>query len=284
MFNRTMVSASNTMSQLQQKIDSIGNNLSNTDTTGYKSENATFGELLYQQYNNDKKDGAPRQTPLGIRIGVGAQIAQTQLNQAQGSLKTTNRYLDFALTKENQYFNVSIGNRHDPDDIQQIGMTRQGDFLLSPNANGTINLTDANGNFVLDSANRPIVFRGELEDIGVSEKGTMEVTYKDGTNEAINLGITQINRPDLMTHEQGNYLTLPDNLDELGVTEAEVAPDIPEAGRSQIGLENGVLEASNVDMSAEMTNLIQTQRSYQFNARTVSMADQMMGLVNSIRS
>ena len=155
---------------------------------------------------------------------------------------------------------------------------------MSPNADGTSNLTDVNGNYVLDANNDPVVFAGELEDIGVSEKGTMEVTYKDGTNEAINLGITQINRPDLMTHEQGNYLTLPDNLDELGVTEAEVAPDIPEAGRSQIGLENGVLEASNVDMSAEMTNLIQTQRSYQFNSRTVSMADQMMGLVNSIRS
>lgn len=284
MFNRTMVSASNTMSQLQQKIDSIGNNLSNTDTTGYKSENATFGELLYQQYNNDKKDGAPRQTPLGIRIGVGAQIAQTQMNQAQGSLKSTNRYLDFALTKENQYFNVSMGDRHDPDAEQQIGLTRNGNFQLSPNANGTSNLTDVNGNYVLDANNEPVVFAGDVENIGMRQNGAMEVTYKDGTTENIELGVRQVNRPDLMTHRAGNYLVVPDNFEELNVAEEDVAPQLNGEGRAQISLENGVLEASNVDMSAEMTNLIQTQRSYQFNSRTVSMADQMMGLVNSIRS
>lgn len=284
MFNRTMVSASNTMSQLQQKIDSIGNNLANTDTTGYKSENATFGELLYQQYNNDKKDKAPRQTPIGIRTGVGAQIAQMQLKQAQGSLKTTDRYLDFALTKENQYFNVQMGDRHDPDNMQQIGVTRNGNFQLSPNEDGTINLTDANGNLVLDENNEEIVFKGDLENIGMRENGTMEVEYKDGTTEKIGLGITQIERPDLMVHREGNYLIIPDNFDELDINIDDVLTDLTGEERSQIGLQNGALEQSNVDMSAEMTSLIQTQRSYQFNSRTVSMADQMMGLVNSIRS
>lgn len=284
MFNRTMVSASNTMSQLQQKIDSIGNNLSNTDTTGYKSENATFGELLYQQYNNDKKDKAPRQTPLGIRIGVGAQIAQTQMNQKQGSLKTTDRYLDFALTKENQYFNVSMSDRHAPGDPEQIGLTRNGNFQLSPNENGTIDLTDGNGNHVLDSNEKQIQFKGDLEDIGMRENGMMEVTYKDGTTENIQLGIRQLNRPDLMTHREGNYLIVPENYDDLEVTDDEVAPLLTGEASSEIGLQNGALEASNVDMSSEMTSLIQTQRSYQFNSRTVSMADQMMGLVNSIRS
>lgn len=284
MFNRTMVSASNTMSQLQQKIDSIGNNLSNTDTTGYKSENATFGELLYQQYNNDKKDKAPRQTPIGIRTGVGAQIAQTQLKQAQGSLKTTDRYLDFALTKENQYFNVSMSDRQGPTELAQIGLTRNGNFQLSPNEDGTINLTDVNGNNVLDAANQPIQFKGELDDIGMSEKGTMEVTYKDGTTEEIELGVRQLNRPDLMTHRQGNYLIVPENYDELDVSEEELAPLLTGDASNDISMQNGALEQSNVDMSAEMTSLIQTQRSYQFNSRTVSMADQMMGLVNSIRS
>ena len=40
---------------------------------------------------------------------------------------------------------------------------------------------------------------------------------------------------------------------------------------------------SNVNLSKEMTELIQTQRSYQFNARTVTLADQMLGLINGIR-
>ncbi|WP_369813757.1 flagellar basal body rod C-terminal domain-containing protein [Halolactibacillus sp. JCM 19043] len=32
-----------------------------------------------------------------------------------------------------------------------------------------------------------------------------------------------------------------------------------------------------------MTELIQTQRAYQFNARTISMHDQMRGLINQMR-
>ncbi|MER2115561.1 MAG: flagellar basal body rod C-terminal domain-containing protein, partial [Solibacillus isronensis] len=36
-------------------------------------------------------------------------------------------------------------------------------------------------------------------------------------------------------------------------------------------------------VSKEMTNLIQAQRSYQFNTRAITIADQMLGLINGIR-
>ena len=48
-------------------------------------------------------------------------------------------------------------------------------------------------------------------------------------------------------------------------------------------LQNGVLEMSNVNMDKEMTDLINTQRNYQFNARAVTLADQMLGLINGVR-
>jgi len=48
-------------------------------------------------------------------------------------------------------------------------------------------------------------------------------------------------------------------------------------------LQNQALEASNVNYEKEMTDLISVQRSYQFNARTVTLADQMLGLINGIR-
>ena len=49
-------------------------------------------------------------------------------------------------------------------------------------------------------------------------------------------------------------------------------------------MKQGALETSNVDLSKEMTDLITAQRMYQFQSRSVTMADQMLGLVNSIRS
>ena len=55
------------------------------------------------------------------------------------------------------------------------------------------------------------------------------------------------------------------------------------ANRNRISMENQKLEASNVNYEKEMTDLINVQRSYQFNARTVTLADQMLGLINNIR-
>ncbi len=86
-----------------------------------------------------------------------------------------------------------------------------------------------------------------------------------------------------MEHVAGSYMGLPNNLAELGYTQAEVLTELVGANRQQIGMQNGTLEMSNVNLSKEMTELIQTQRSYQFNARAVTLADQMLGLINGIR-
>ena len=80
----------------------------------------------------------------------------------------------------------------------------------------------------------------------------------------------------------GTYIGLPNNLAELGYTEADILTNLQGVNR-QVGIQKGSLEMSNVDLSQEMTNLIQAQRAYQFNSRAVTIADQMLGLINGIR-
>ena len=89
--NRMMVTATNTLGQLQKQMDLIGNNLSNADTTGYKKREATFSDLLVQQVNNQRVDRfeGGRLTPLGVREGSGARLSKTALNLTQGTLKAT---------------------------------------------------------------------------------------------------------------------------------------------------------------------------------------------------
>ena len=101
---RTMMTATNTMGELQNQLDNIGHNLANTNTHGYKSRDAQFQELLYQQYNNDKLDRTQRQSPVGIRYGVGAKVGQIQHNPKQGALQSTGRDLDFSFSAPKQYF------------------------------------------------------------------------------------------------------------------------------------------------------------------------------------
>jgi len=275
-----MITATNTMGQLQNKLDTISNNIANSDTLGYKSKEATFNELLYQQFNNDKLDQAQRQSPVGIRYGSGAKIGQIQSNQKQGSLQTTNRDLDVAFTKSKQYFNILMP---DGENGTKTVYTRQGDFYLSPLNNGTVMVVNADGYPLADSAGQAITLPENAKNFVVRDGGVLEASYPDGTSIRTDLAVSEFQKPQLMEHISGAYVGLPNNLAQLGYTQAEVITELQGANRQQIGMQNGTLEMSNVNLSKEMTDLIQTQRSYQFNARAVTLADQMLGLINGIR-
>ena len=277
---RTMMITTNTMGRLQNKLDLISNNIANSNTHGYKAKSSTFSEMLYQQFNNDQLDPAARQTPVGIRLGVGAMLGQIQSNQKQGSLQNTDRSLDFAFNKPKQYFKILMP---DGENGTKTVYTRQGDFYVSPLNNGTVMLVNADGYPVADATGQAITLPENMKDFKILDGGTLEATYANGDVIRTDLAVTEIQKPQVLESIGDTYVSLPNNLAELGFTEADVFVDLQGANRQQIGLQNGMLEMSNVDVSKEMTDLIQTQRAYQFNARSVTLADQMLGLINGIR-
>jgi len=274
---RTMITATNTLNQLQQQIDTISNNLANSNTTGYKAKEATFSELLYQQYNNEKLDKADRQSPAGIRYGVGAKLGQIQTNYAQGNVQMTDRDLDLAFTKEKQYFNILMPNGENG--TKQV-YSRQGNFYVSPVENGQVMLVNADGYAVADSSGSAIFFPSEFQNFGLTEDGILGVNYPNGETLSIELGITELQKPQAMEHISDTYIGIPEDLTQF---EGQVLIDLQGAARSEIGIKNGALEQSNVDLSKEMTELITAQRSYQFQSRAITLADQMLGLINGIR-
>lgn len=277
---RTMVTATNTLSQIQHQLDTISTNIANSNTHGYKAQQANFTEMLYQQFENDKFDKTVRQTPVGIRYGVGAQIGQIQSNQTQGSIQMTGRDLDFALTTKNHYFNVLMT---DEAGQTSTAYTRNGSFYVSPTEPGIVTLVNSDGYQVADANGQPITFPDNVEQFTMNSDGTFVANYPNGQTQSFQLAITALQKPQVMENLQGGtYIGLPENLAELGYTEAEILTNL-QGGNRQVGIEKGALEMSNVDLSKEMTNLIQAQRSYQFNTRAVTIADQMLGLINGIR-
>lgn len=277
---RTMITATNTLNQLQHQMDVIGNNLANSATHGFKSSETSFQELLYQQFNNDKADTAPRQSPLGIRYGSGAVLGQAQMNWKMGSLQATDRPLDFALATPKQYFNILVPGG---DGGEQTAYTRQGAFYVSPLDNGQLMLVTSDGHPVANAAGLPITFSDDVENYAIQPNGTLELTHTNGAVNNIQLGVTVIERPNLMEHLSGTYIGLPANMEDLGITAAEVVTDLQGAARDEIAMQNNTLETSNVNYQKEMSDLILVQRSYQFNSRAITMADQMLGLINGIR-
>lgn len=277
---RTMVTATNTMTQLQNQLDIIGNNLSNSSTHGYKSKEVKFQELLYQQFNNDKLDKADRQSPVGIRYGVGAALAQSQMNWKQGSIQSTGRDLDFAFQEPKQYFQVIMP---DGQNGEKTAYTRQGAFYVSPINNGQLMLVNGEGYPVADAQGQSITLREGVSRFSVNESGVLVAEYPDGTTDQRELAVSVLQKPQFMENLSAAYIVMPENLDELGANAEDVMVDLQGAARGEISLSNQVLEMSNVDVSKEMTDLMTTQRQYQFSARSISIADQMMGLINGIR-
>lgn len=274
---RTMNTAANTLGQLQVQLDTISNNIANSSTVGYKTKQANFQELLYQQFNNDQQDPTVRQSPVGIRYGVGAHVSQIQSNESQGSLQLTGRNLDFAFTKPNQYFNIAMQDG-------STAYTRQGNFYMSPQGDGTNLLVTGDGYPVLSAAGTSITFPEGVSGFTMSEAGTLNVDYPDGQVIQFDLAVTEITKPQVMEHlNNGAYMSLPNNLQQLGYAEGDVLTALQGLNRNEVSMQIGTLEASNVDVSKEMTDLIAAQRSYQFNSRAITIADQMLGLINGIR-
>jgi flagellar basal-body rod protein FlgG len=175
----------------------------------------------------------------------------------------TDRELDLALTKPGQYLQVEAGG--------EVQYTRDGALYLNPSENGQLQLVTSEGYAVLDENQNPIFFDDAFENMKLTPDGRL--TAVPG-NQSVQLGIVGVNQQSMLEKQGGNRYALNEN-----------APNgtIAFLNRDQIGVQQGALEMSNVDLSKEMTELMVAQRSYQLNSKSITMGDQMLGLINSVR-
>lgn len=273
---RMMTQAQAAMNALQQKLDSVGHNLANSNTHGYKTRNVEFQSLLKQHIDNltDPTNNEGRQTPLGIRVGTGARVGSTNSHFGIGSMQTTDRPLDTMLLEENHFYQIQVDNNG----ILETQYTRAGNFYVTPIANGNVRLVTSDGNAVL-SSNGVIEFADGFDQIDINERGELLVTYGDRTVNIGQLDIVEITRPGLLQAVGENNFRLP-NLGELGFDQNEIVRTTD--GNLNL-VQNKALEMSNVQIQDEIVEMLNAQRAYQLNARSISTADQMQGLVNQLR-
>ena len=278
--NIQMNTASTTMGELQKKIDLISNNIANVNTNGYKRQEASFSDALVQSIEKQvgQQSEAGRTTPYGLRIGTGAILSQTATRNEQGSIQQTDRPLDFMIQCESGYFRVaSEGNTF---------YTKDGSFQVQPVLNSNqVSLVTANSDAVLGANNQPIVFDADYESIQLNGNGALEVSYKDPNKQPaeIQLGIAQINRPNSLEKTGGNRFRLTGTEAEQIANGNLQLVDLSQQNDGTIAIKQGALEASNVELADEMTELIATQRLFQSQGKAISFADDMMGLVNTIK-
>ncbi len=264
--NIQMATASSSLSQTQKKMDTIANNIANVNTTGYKSRDATFQNLLTQTYKNQTGEMTEpgRETPENLRVGFGSKVGLTTLRSDQGSAQETGRDLDVMLEGENVYFRIQNGD--------EVHYTRDGSFELQ-NENGTVTLMNSSGNPVLDTNGNAINFANSPSKLSISDSGEIAATDANGNEQTFQLSIAKINRPQALVNAGGNEFSLDGNGElELAAIDGE-----------EYKTKQGFLEMSNVDLADETTEMISTQRLLQFQSQAIKMADEMMGLANTIK-
>lgn len=271
---RIMTQATGMMNQLQQQMDVLAHNLANSDTAGYKERQVEFSELLSQHINNltPAAQTGERITPDGIREGIGAKLGAINNNTQFGSIQETNRDLDSALLQEQHYFQVLV----EENGQEEIQYTRDGSFYLQPVGNGTNMMLVTSDGYPVQGINGTIQFStDQVEHLQITDNGDI-IVQRAGENEVVgSLAIAEITMSRSLEAVGDNRFRVPEGLGEEQIVEAVV-------GEGNL-VQSGALEQSNVSIQEQMTQLMNAQRAYQLNARSVTMSDQMQGLVNQLR-
>ncbi|HEX7058116.1 MAG TPA: flagellar hook-basal body protein [Bacilli bacterium] len=282
--NTSMITALSAMQAFQQKLDMIAGNVANADTDGYKRKASPFESLLASEMRQPNPYMlAGRKTPLGLPIEWGVKNGEIRLDLTQGALRETGNPLDLAL-EGNALFEVET-NQLDENGLPRRAWTRNGAFRMTPMEfdPDSMQLTTADGYVVMGIDDAPIIApRGYS--ITVSPQGEVIATSKDGSD------VVDIRAIKIMTIVGPHLLVdVGDNL--YGVKGGDVAAALQptdfallDAQTEPIAVRQGFLEASNVDIAAEMTDLLQVQRAFQLGSRALSSADTMMNLANNLRA
>lgn len=235
------------------RTDVVANNLANVDTVGFKRDRTiatAFPEMLIRRVN-DPVTVAGKSLPHAPRIGTlgtGVALEGTYTDMQQGALRQTGRPLDVALLGPG-FLAVQNGD--------ELAYTRGG--RLQVNADGW--LTDFAGRLVM-GVDGPI----RLYEPGESLPASFLI-QSDGSVLVEGVQVGQL--------AQYRFSGAP-YLERLGENLWRATDASGEAEVGPASVEAGSLEASNVNVVAEMVKLIQVQRAYEANQRVVQAHDQVL--------
>ncbi|MGJ9381415.1 flagellar basal body rod protein FlgG [Salipaludibacillus sp. CF4.18] len=256
---RSLYSGIGGMNNFQTKLDTIGNNISNVNTFGFKKGRATFNDLISQQMKGASEPGDVRGGTNPQQVGLGGGLSTIDTISTQGSLQTTGRDLDLAISGDG-YFVMQDGEGAE-------SYTRAGNFYLD--AEGT--LVNSDGYFVVsDNGQITIDPNAGYESYTISGSGVVSGIFSDGQPPA-ELGQIQIAtfaNPGGLSKAGGNLFTATANSGD------PIIGNPGEQGRGD--LVNSTLEMSNVDLAAEFAEMIVAQRGFQANTKMITTSDEIL--------
>jgi len=249
------------MKAQQMRLDAISNNLANVDTTSYKrdiSVSKNFPELLLRRMDDDgvykNPFGSADVAPIIGKIGLGVELNELFTSFDQGSFKPTASDSDMALEGKG-FFTVQTpdGERYTRNGNFTVGvegylMTKEGFPVLGEN--GRIFLQDTK--------------------YTVNKNGEVYVRPIRNTDADPVL----LDRLKLVTFENDRYITKQGS--SLYRDTPISGPAVPAEGNQRPIVTQGYIEASNVNVVNEMVQMIEVNRAYEANQKSIQSEDTMM--------
>ena len=159
---RSLFSGVSGLKNHQTRMDVIGNNISNVNTTGYKSSRVNFTDMLSQNLQGASSPNANIGGTNPKQIGLGSAVGAVDMLFTNGSVQSTGVNTDLALSSTNALFILNTG--------KGTAYTRNGDFQF-----------DADGNYV-QAGNGYFVQGWMANDKGSidTNKGVQNITIPSG--------------------------------------------------------------------------------------------------------
>ncbi|HYG23414.1 MAG TPA: flagellar hook-basal body complex protein [Verrucomicrobiae bacterium] len=303
---RSLNSGVSAMQQFQQRMDVIGNNIANVNTTGFKGARIDFADAFSQTVGSGSASGS-----MQIGTGVGTNAVSNQFRQ--GAVTSTGVTTDLAVSG-NGFFAVR-DNLTDADYVTRDGsfhldnsghlVTADGfrvqgysDSQLTTRGDIVIDATDMQATRVaaattardaaaaalagdptnttlqesLATAEAELTTAQNLKmaSFSINSEGKINVRLNDGTEYVRGQVLLQnFQNPQALTKEGSNLFS--------GMTSAGPLADISAPGTNGLGsVKSGSLEMSNVDLANEFSSLITTQRAFQASARIITTSDEIL--------
>ena len=260
---RSLNIAATGMLAQQTNVEVISNNIANMNTTAYTRRRPEFADLLYQNLRRVGSQSSDTGTivPTGVQLGLGVKTTAVYRITEQGSVQSTDNTLDLAIQGKG-YFKVKLPSG-------ETAYTRDGSFQLSPEGD----IVTHEGYLVLPQITIP------KDAVGVTVDSTGQVIVKqDGQVQSQTKGQLTLATfaNDAGLEATGNNLFME--------TPASGQPNTQPPGQPGFGtVLQGYLETSNVNVVAEVTNLIGAQRAYEMNSKVIQASDEMLSTINQMK-
>jgi flagellar hook protein FlgE len=254
------------MSTSMFEISVVSNNVANASTTAFRKSSASFSDLYR---------GASAETVSRTSTGVGSLVEQTRQNTQQGALMERDGVLNMALVGNGMFVTTTPNTDGTPSNV--LNFTRDGEFaldesgVLRSSTNDIVYGFNGVGGTTLQKIVIPFANETDtkLTSIEVGSDGLIQTTY--GAEDPKVVGqiavATFANASSLEQLGLGNFRK----------SQASGAPILGIAGSEGIGsVQVGKLEASNVDLTTELTSLIRAQQQFSGSSRILQAYSDMI--------